>query len=657
MNYRSDIDGLRAIAILFVLFFHGGLTLFPSGFIGVDVFFVISGFLITSIIEKSLQNNRFSFMDFYSRRLWRLQPVFICLIVVTTLVTLFYYLPDDLMLFSKSARKTSIFTSNVFFKNVTSDYFSPDSNQLPLLHMWSLSVEWQCYFILPVGIYLLYRLVGPQHRIKITYLLTITFFALSMYYSWSNPAKTYYQFSSRIFEFLIGSCVASASGSKRFLANKYVLNFITVLAVLTLFYIAMHHDINIGFPNWYTLILCLATAILIAAGQQEPQPIVTYALSLRPLVFIGLISYSLYIWHWPVLALIRYLNIEESNLVLLVTFGLISIIAYLSWRFIEKPARKLHRIRFSYTVVCLLIMPVFVTHLSDYLIKKNAGYPYRFNEAIQVYAELNKYKNPQRPLCLERKNTEVNPQCVLGAKNSDSRTGFMIGDSYSNQHWGFMDTLAKEANVSILAHATVACLALPDIYQFDWNVKNKIYQECHDQTNRYFNMIKTNHYDYVILGQNWNGYFGDRIINQLNDNRSQELSLKRIEKALDKALELITTSGAKPVLIKSIALSKGNPYNCFFEHIKLHKKYNPERCDFNLDVSEQIWFDNLFAKMQRKYKTLVIIDPRVAQCPSGMCTVDINGIPVFRDSGHITDYASYHLAKLYLEKNNNPLVS
>lgn len=563
MNYRSDIDGLRAIAILFVLFFHGGLTLFPSGFIGVDVFFVISGFLITSIIEKSLQNNRFSFMDFYSRRLWRLQPVFICLIVVTTLVTLFYYLPDDLMLFSKSARKTSIFTSNVFFKNVTSDYFSPDSNQLPLLHMWSLSVEWQCYFILPVGIYLLYRLVGPQHRIKITYLLTITFFALSMYYSWSNPAKTYYQFSSRIFEFLIGSCVASASGSKRFLANKYVLNFITVLAVLTLFYIAMHHDINIGFPNWYTLILCLATAILIAAGQQEPQPIVTYALSLRPLVFIGLISYSLYIWHWPVLALIRYLNIEESNLVLLVTFGLISIIAYLSWRFIEKPARKLHRIRFSYTVVCLLIMPVFVTHLSDYLIKKNAGYPYRFNEAIQVYAELNKYKNPQRPLCLERKNTEVNPQCVLGAKNSDSRTGFMIGDSYSNQHWGFMDTLAKEANVSILAHATVACLALPDIYQFDWNVKNKIYQECHDQTNRYFNMIKTNHYDYVILGQNWNGYFGDRIINQLNDNRSQELSLKRIEKALDKALELITTSGAKPVLIKSIALSKGNPYNCF----------------------------------------------------------------------------------------------
>lgn len=654
MNYRSDIDGLRAIAILFVLFFHGGLTLFPSGFIGVDIFFVISGFLITSIIQKSLQNNHFSFTEFYSRRLWRLQPIFICLILITTLVTLFYYLPDDLMLFSKSARKTSIFTSNVFFKNVTSNYFSPESNQLPLLHMWSLSIEWQCYFILPVGVYLLYRLVSQQHRSKIIYLLTISFFALSMYYSWSNPAKTYYQFSSRIFEFLIGSCVAS--GTNRFLINKYLLNLLTIFAVITLFYIAMHDDINIGFPNWYTLILCLATAVLIGAGKQDPKSIMTRSLSLRPLVFVGLISYSLYIWHWPVFAVIRYLNIEESSPILLFTFGLVFIIAYLSWRFIEKPARQLARIRFSYTVACLLVMPIIVTHLSDYLIKKNMGYPHRFNEATQVYAELNKYNNVLRPLCLERKNTEVNNQCVLGAKNSDSRTGFMIGDSYSNQHWGFMDTLAKEANISVLAHATVACLALPGIYQFDWNIKNKIYQECHDQTSRYFNMIKTNHYDYVILGQNWNGYLGDRIINQLDDERSQELTLRRIENALDEALQIIVASGAKPVLIKSIALSKGNPYSCFFEHIKLRKKYNPEQCDFKLDVSEQIWSDDLFAKMQRKYSQLIIIDPRTVQCTSGVCKVDIHGIPVFRDSGHITDYASYHLAQLYLQQNKNPLV-
>ncbi|SCY78572.1 acyltransferase family protein, partial [Legionella micdadei] len=145
MKYRPDVDGLRAVAILFVLFFHSGLKLFPSGFVGVDLFFVISGFLITSIIHESIQNNHFSFIEFYNRRLWRLQPVFICLLVVVTLLALLFYLPDDLVQYAKSARKTSIFTSNSYFSRVTTGYFAADSNQLPLLHTWSLSIEWQCY--------------------------------------------------------------------------------------------------------------------------------------------------------------------------------------------------------------------------------------------------------------------------------------------------------------------------------------------------------------------------------------------------------------------------------------------------------------------------------------------------------------------------------
>lgn len=132
MRYRPDIDGLRAVAILLVIFFHAGFKLFPSGFIGVDIFFVISGFLITSIIYGSLQNDRFSFVDFYSRRLWRLQPIFICLIVSTFVLSLIFYLPEDLIQYSKSARKTSLFLSNMFFERATKGYFSPNANQLPL---------------------------------------------------------------------------------------------------------------------------------------------------------------------------------------------------------------------------------------------------------------------------------------------------------------------------------------------------------------------------------------------------------------------------------------------------------------------------------------------------------------------------------------------
>ena len=141
MKYRPDIDGLRAIAILLVLIYHGGLSFFPAGFIGVDVFFVISGFLITGIIHQSLQNGSFSFLNFYNRRLWRLQPVFVCLLLVTSALALLFFLPDDLIQYSRSARKTSLFLSNLFFDKTTTGYFAPDTQQIPLLHTWSLSIE------------------------------------------------------------------------------------------------------------------------------------------------------------------------------------------------------------------------------------------------------------------------------------------------------------------------------------------------------------------------------------------------------------------------------------------------------------------------------------------------------------------------------------
>ena len=238
MEYRPDIDGLRAIAILFVLFFHAGLKVVPSGFIGVDVFFVISGFLITSIIHNSLQKNHFSFIDFYNRRLWRLQPVLICLIVTTLLLTLIFYLPEDLIQYAKSARKTSLFISNVFFENATKGYFSPNINQLPLLHTWSLSIEWQCYLILPVVMYALYRIVSKQHIAKVIYFLTLLFFVLALFFSIKEPTKTYYQLLSRIFEFLIGACIVFSSN--RFTFNKYFVELINIIALLCLFYIATH---------------------------------------------------------------------------------------------------------------------------------------------------------------------------------------------------------------------------------------------------------------------------------------------------------------------------------------------------------------------------------------------------------------------------------
>ena len=129
MKYRPDIDGLRALAVLFVIMYHAGLSLFPSGFVGVDIFFVISGYLITYLIYQNLEKGKFSFAHFYKRRLWRLQPAFILMLLITAILTMFFYLPDDLIDYSRSARKTSLFIANQFFNRATTGYFAPDSNQ------------------------------------------------------------------------------------------------------------------------------------------------------------------------------------------------------------------------------------------------------------------------------------------------------------------------------------------------------------------------------------------------------------------------------------------------------------------------------------------------------------------------------------------------
>lgn len=657
MKYRSDIDGLRAVAIILVLIYHGGFSFFPSGFIGVDIFFVISGFLITGIIHNSLNNSLFSFIDFYNRRLWRLQPVLICFIFLTMLVTLLFFLPDDLIQFSRSARKTSLFLSNLFFNQTTTGYFSPNTQQLPLLHTWSLSIEWQCYLILPIAMYCLHKMLSKRNVIIAVYVFTLICLFMSLYYSTTLPAQTYYQFSSRIFEFLIGSCIALIP-FRIISVNKYILNSLGVLALIAIFYIASLDHILLGYPNWYAFSVCLATGLLIILGTNYPAELVIKVLSVRPLVFIGVLSYSLYIWHWAVFSLLRYQSIVETTEVLLMAYIVTFILAYLSWQFIEKPSSRFKHIKFRYTFASLLLLPILVIHATDYLIKANSGFPQRFNqELVTIYQQLEQYSSSQRPLCISNNKTDIETQCKVGAKNFNSKTGLMIGDSFSNHYWGFMDTLGQAANVSILAQGTSSCITLPGLYLYDWwYFKNQVYQECHDQTEHYYRMIQENHYDYVIIGQIWTNYLSDRIINHLGDERSAELTKKRLEISLDKALQIITASGATPIVIETSALMQENFHDCFFKHIKLRQQYNSEQCSFKLTSSDgEQWFEALFDKMKIKYPKLILIDPKTVQCQNNKCKADINGVPIYRDAGHITDYASYQLGTLYLQKFENPL--
>ena len=261
-NYRPDIDGLRAVSVLLVLFFHAGIFSVHAGFIGVDIFFVISGFLITTGIKSGLEKGNFSFIEFYKRRLWRLQPVFILLLFICTLVTTFLYLPEDYLNFTKSAKWAVRFQANRYFSDLNTGYFADDVSIMPLLHTWSLSIEWQWYLILPFLVYGFNALVKKlEYWVfpMLILMIIIPFYAIEN----KNSPEYYYSFFARIFEMLIGSCIAAIGtrGINRISEHTKTLTGITCLIII--FYISLSEKTANNYPNWWAVITCLAGAILI----------------------------------------------------------------------------------------------------------------------------------------------------------------------------------------------------------------------------------------------------------------------------------------------------------------------------------------------------------------------------------------------------------
>lgn len=653
MQYRSDIDGLRAVAVFLVLMFHGGIGLFSSGFIGVDIFFVISGFLITSIITSSLKNESFSFSSFYVRRLWRLQPALIAVVVITLLIATVFYLPSDFINYAKSAKYTSLLTSNQYFAKSTTGYAAPDNAHLLLLHTWSLSIEWQWYLILPIVIFLLNRFTSVRSFKAVTISIAILTLLLAFFLSDKYPNKSYYFLTSRIFEFMIGSLLVVFNHEKIKLNTK-VANVLGVISLFTIFYCATRESIVIGYPDYYALLVSIASAILIMVGASTKN-IASSVLSLPPLVFIGCISYSLYLWHWPIFAIGRYLGATDNTTFKIISFSLTFAISYLSYIAIEKPCRKI-RLPLGKSVLILVAIPaILFTFLYSYS-EKNNGFNHRFGkEYNRIESALQKHASPFREKCLNGNADGTDKNCIIGDTKSSKRA-LLIGDSNSNHFWSFFDVLAKKANMSVVVQGTSSCLTLPGIYQFDWwYFKNTVYQDCHDNTKKYYDNIKEGNFDYVIIGEVWMNYASDNIINKIGDKRSTELSRQRIELAMKKAMDIIVESGATPVIIKSIYPMPQNYMSCFYQHIKTRSNYISNSCNTKLwSGDENEWFSLLFKKIKKDYPSLIIIDPKDVQCEGQKCKTDIDGIPVYRDVGHITDYASFEFGMRYFSKYGTP---
>lgn len=334
MKYRPEIDGLRALAVLPVILFHAGSSFFSGGFVGVDIFFVISGYLITGIIIADIDKGAFSIMRFYERRARRILPALLLVVIACMPFAWLWMLPSQFSEFSKSVVSVVFFASNVFFWK-QAGYFAPASEEAPLLHTWSLSVEEQFYIVFPILLLLLARMVQRRNMVLVIGILSILSLALAEW-GWRNaPTANFYLIPFRAWELGIGALCQMVPIVRREYSGVLAAGGLAAV----IFSIFAYSDTT-PFPSAYAVIPVLGTGLLLRYASQVT--VVGRLLASKVLVGIGLVSYSAYLWHHPLFAFARIRSDTGHpplGLMLVLAFASL-ILAFLSWKFVETPARR-----------------------------------------------------------------------------------------------------------------------------------------------------------------------------------------------------------------------------------------------------------------------------------------------------------------------------
>jgi peptidoglycan/LPS O-acetylase OafA/YrhL len=390
-SYRSDIDGLRAVAVLAVLTYHYWGDVFTGGFIGVDVFFVISGYLLSAIIISDVQAGHFSFSRFYERRIRRIFPALFFLLAISAIFASLFLLPPDVVLFSRSMLASTLSASNFYFW-ATSNYFEAPAAVMPLLHTWSLAVEEQFYILFPIFIVFVHRYL-PKYLRVVVIVVAVMSFVWSVVDVRLDPGAAFFLPFTRVWELLLGTVLAlrvipapRSQVLRECLAVGGALGILLPIFVLTQ---------NSPFPGENALLPCAGAGAIILAGQ-DGKTITSRLLSWKPVVFLGLISYSLYLWHWPLLvfsriAVFRTMDVPVAHVHLVLAI-LSIVIAAASWRFVETPfragpLRPRKRTILIFGAACVTVFGIAALFLSS-----TRGFSGRYPPSVSVIASYGNYK-------------------------------------------------------------------------------------------------------------------------------------------------------------------------------------------------------------------------------------------------------------------------
>jgi len=482
IKYRPEIDGIRAIAVIAVIIYHAELfigqnILLKGGFIGVDIFFVISGYLITSIILSS--ETTFSFSQFYEKRARRILPALFLVMIFTIPFAWMYMLPKALEEYASSIISSLLFSSNFWFMQEDS-YIAEASELKPFLHTWSLSVEEQFYVTFPF-ILIFINKYYKQYSTHALVLLFLSSLMLSQYGSLAFKDANFYLLPSRIWELIAGGFLAklelSKERTKHQLANK-IMPFIGITLVINSF-IFLNDELNL--PSFYTLIPIIGTMLIIWFGGSSD--LTSKILSYRPLVAIGLISYSLYLWHFPVFAFSRITNFKLTTLDKIENIALVFILSIATYFLIEKPARNQSFLPQKKFILITIAIFSFIFIYNTILISKN-GFPNRLGTFKDIYEDAQRIWTKQKNKICHKRSVENACHFI---NNPTAMNYILLGDSHAGVLSSQLLDYTESINANFIQLTDGGC---PYIHGVNRLTKNKVHEDCTTKTEEAYRFLK-----------------------------------------------------------------------------------------------------------------------------------------------------------------------
>jgi peptidoglycan/LPS O-acetylase OafA/YrhL len=631
LKYRSEIDGLRALAVVPVILFHAGFESFRGGFVGVDVFFVISGYLITSIIVEDLRRERFSVLNFYERRARRILPA-LFFVVAASFAVAWAILPyHQLMDFAESIIGVFTFSSNFLFW-MEAGYFDTASELKPLLHTWSLSVEEQYYIVVPLLMLLMWRF-RERSLFGLLSALALVSFCLAQYSSTRYADAGFFLPHTRAWELLVGGLAAIKADKYTNKNGSEVFSLVGVMAILSAIFF---FDGDVPFPSFYTLLPIIGTLLIIIYARQGTA--VHRILSFAPVVHVGLLSYSAYLWHQPVFAFARAISIGEPSKW---TMGLLSVVsmllAYVTWKLIENPFRDSRKLRRN-KVFGLSILGIIIFISLGLWLKFSDAPKQRKTLSGENLLELSRKTATNYGLNKKCVNFLVDPLCQEGEKP----LALLWGDSYA-MHLA----LALKNSPSKLPFVQMTmsnCAPILGVAAYGGRYTPAWGKECIGNNEKVFDWLKTQaEIKYVILASPFR---------QLSDNAPVTLTggaLLKENKGLATKLFMVTInkiiSVGKEVVIVSPTPTPGYDMGkCFIRsHILMR---HSSSCDFPLSKNNRVETYKILENLSRQAQVRMLWLDKII-CPHGICRVSVGDTLIYRDSGHLSREGAAYLGSEY----------